>query len=106
MQPRSQAAAARRAFWEVACVAFTADEVRARKFASATSEACFVAFWTVSIALLAAAMADFIRAAADSVPAGAFLTAPSTTSTKFDCALANWASAILLTSAFVAAAMS
>src|SRR5205814_7319505 len=55
--------------------ALTAVFVSVWKLASATSVACLVAFCTLSIALVAAAMADFTRAAADSVPAGAFLMA-------------------------------
>src|SRR5471032_1674946 len=87
-------------------VALTAVLDSVWKLASATSAACLVAFWTLSIALVAAAMADFTRAAADSVPAGAFFTALSTAPANFAWADATWASATLVTSALVEAAMS
>ncbi len=88
------------------CVALTAVLVSVWKLASATSAACLVAFCTLSIALVAAAMADFTRAAADSVPAGAFLTALSTAPLNLAWAEATCASATFETSALVDAAMS
>src|ERR1700748_2145072 len=90
----------------VVCGGLTAVFVSVWKLASATSAACLVAFCTLSIALVAAAMADFTRAAADSVPAGAFLTALSTALLNLDWTEATCASVILLTSALVVAAMS
>ena len=52
--------------------------------------ACLAAFCTLSKALLAAATADFTSATAFSVPAGAFLTALSTTGHELACASASW----------------
>ena len=98
--------AARLADLLAAWLALTAVLVTALKLASTISAACLLAFWTDSKALLAALIADFTRVTAFSLPAGAVLSAPSTTDTKPFCRSANWLSAVLVTSAVVAAAMS
>src|SRR4051812_30893741 len=90
----------------VALVEATAVLATALKLASATSVACFTAFWTDSRALLPAATALLNTATAVSEPAGAFLAALSTTAMNFFCASVAWASKDLPNSAPVPAAMS
>ena len=63
-------------------------------------------FCALSMALFAAAMADFTKPTAVSEPAGAFLTIESTTEVKVFCRSANCVSATRTNSSLVAVAIS